>query len=196
MSSGWVPMPGGVQSSDAPLASDAPLGCARLRSYGRSAHAANVDFDASGGSALNVVAVQDVARGHMLAFERGRLGERYLLGGDDMSVREVFAVIARAAGLSAPRVPVSWSVAYAGARLADAALRPLGREPQLLVLDEVRAGRLPHLFDDAKARAGLGYVSRPVVDALAEAARSELQRPPRETGDSVQQKRVGLISGL
>ena len=148
------------------------------------------------GSALNVVAVQDVARGHMLAFERGRLGERYLLGGDDMSVREVFAVIARAAGLSAPRVPVSWSVAYAGARLADAALRPLGREPQLLVLDEVRTGRLPHLFDDAKARAGLGYVSRPVVDALAEAARSELQRPPRETGDSVQQKRVGLISGL
>jgi dihydroflavonol-4-reductase len=145
---------------------------------------------------LNVVAVQDVARGHMLAFERGRPGERYLLGGDDMSVREVFAVIARAAGLSAPRVPVAWSVAYASARLADAALRPLGREPQLLVLDELRTGRLPHLFDDAKARAELGYTSRPVVDALAEAARSELQRPPRETGDSVQQKRVGLISGL
>src|ERR1035437_7397758 len=106
-------MPGGVQSSDAPLASDAPLGCARLRSYGRSAHAANVDFEVCGGSVLNVVAVQDVARGHMLASERGRPGERYLLGGDNMSVREVFAVIARAAGLSAPRAITANTVAYA-----------------------------------------------------------------------------------
>ena len=128
-------------------------------------------------SALNVVAVEDVARGHVLAFERGRPGERYLLGGDDMTVAEVFAVIARAAGLSAPRLPVPWAAAYVGARLADAMLRPVGREPQLLVLDEVRAGRIPHLFDDAKARAELGYVSRPAVDALADAARSALAAP-------------------
>lgn len=121
-------------------------------------------------SVLNVVAVQDVARGHVLAFERGRAGERYLLGGENMPVREVFAVIARAAGLTAPRLPVPWTAAYASARVADAALRPLGREPQLLVLDEVRVGRLPHRFDDAKARAELGYVSRPAAAALAEAA--------------------------
>jgi dihydroflavonol-4-reductase len=130
-------------------------------------------------SALNVVAVQDVALGHVLALERGRPGERYLLGGDNMTMREVFAVIARTAGRSAPRVPVPWTAAYAGARLADAVLRPVGREPQLLVLDEVRAGRLPHLFDDAKARAELGYVSRPAVDALAEAAHSALVQAPR-----------------
>jgi dihydroflavonol-4-reductase len=121
-------------------------------------------------SALNVVAVEDVAVGHVLAFERGRPGERYLLGGDDMPLSEVFAVIARAAGLSPPRLPVPWSVAYAGARFADATLRLVRREPHLLVLDEVRAGRLPHLFDDSKARAELGYVSRPVAHALAEAA--------------------------
>jgi len=125
-------------------------------------------------SALNVVAVQDVALGHVLAFERARSGERYLLGGDNMTVREVFAVVARAAGLSAPRMPVPWTAAYAGARLADAALRPMRRAPRLLVLDEVRAGRRPHLFDDAKARTELDYVSRPAVDALAEAARSAL----------------------
>jgi dihydroflavonol-4-reductase len=125
-------------------------------------------------SALNVVAVEDVAVGHVLAFERGRPGERYLLGGDDMALSEVFAVIARAAGLSPPRLPVPWSLAYAGARVADAALRLMGREPQLLVLDEVRAGRIPHLFDDSKARAELGYVSQPVTDALAEAARSAI----------------------
>lgn len=128
-------------------------------------------------SALNVVAVEDVALGHLLALERGRSGERYLLGGDNMTVREVFAVIARTAGLSAPRLPVPWTVAYGGARLADAALRPVRREPQLLVLDEVRAGRRPHLFDDAKARSELGYGSRPAVDALVEAARSALAGP-------------------
>jgi len=121
-------------------------------------------------SALNIVAVEDVALGHLLAFERGRSGERYLLGGDDMTMRDVFAVIARTAGLSAPRVPVPWTAAYAAARLADAALRPLGREPRLLVLDEVRSGRLPHRFDDSKARAELGYVSRPAAEALAQAA--------------------------
>ena len=114
----------------------------------------------------------------MLAFERGRAGERYLLGGDNLAIREVFAVVARAAGLPAPRLPVPWAAAYAAARLADAALRPLGREPQLLALDEVRAGRLPHLFDDAKARRELGYVSRPAVDALAQAARSTLAERP------------------
>ena len=67
-----------------------------------------------------------------------------------------------------------WPAAYAAARIADIILRPLGREPQLLVLDEVRAGRLPHLFDDAKARAELGYVSRPAALALAQAAHSAL----------------------
>jgi dihydroflavonol-4-reductase len=127
-------------------------------------------------SALNVVAVEDVAAGHALAFEHGRAGERYLLGGENMEVREVFAIVARAAGLSAPRLPVPWAVAYAAARIADAGSRPLGREPQLLVLDEVRAGRLPHLFDDSKARAELGYVSRPAADALADATRAALSR--------------------
>jgi dihydroflavonol-4-reductase len=128
-------------------------------------------------SALNVVAVEDVAAGHVLAFERGLAGERYLLGGEDMSIREIFAVVARAAGREAPRVGVPWPAVYAGARLADAALRPVGREPRMLLLDEVRAGRLPHLFDDSKARSQLGYSSRPAVDALAVAARHATARP-------------------
>lgn len=128
------------------------------------------------GSALNVVAAADVGLGHVLAYEHGRSGERYLLGGENMTVREVFAVIARASGLTAPRLPVPWAGAYAAARVVDLALRPLGREPQLLVRDEVRAGRLPHLFDDGKARSELGYASQPAADALAAAARGALAR--------------------
>jgi dihydroflavonol-4-reductase len=117
-------------------------------------------------SALNVVAVQDVAAGHLLAFEHGRCGERYLLGGENLSMRELFATIAAAAGRTAPRVPVPWAAAYAAATLADLALRPFGREPELLLLDEVRSGRLPHLFDDTKARTELEYTSRPAPIAL------------------------------
>jgi dihydroflavonol-4-reductase len=127
-------------------------------------------------SALNVVAVEDVAAGHVAAFERGRPGERYLLGGENMTVREVFGVIAGAVGLAAPRVPVPWAVAYGAARIAGTALAPANREPRLLVLDEVRAGRLPHLFDDTKARAELGYVSRPARAALTTAARAAAGR--------------------
>jgi dihydroflavonol-4-reductase len=127
-------------------------------------------------SALNVVAVEDVASGHLHALERGRAGERYLLGGEDMTIRDVFASVARAAGLRAPRVGVPWGLAYLAAVAANAVLRPVGREPELLLLDEVRSGRLPHLFDDGKARAELGYASRPAEQALTEATHAALGR--------------------
>ena len=126
-------------------------------------------------SALNIVAVEDVARGHVLAFERGRAGERYLLGGDNMTVREVFAVD-RTGGRTARA---------ANARAVDRRLRERASSPTprsgrwaasrgCSCSTRYAPGRLPHLFDDAKARAELGYASRPAVDALAEAARSAL----------------------
>lgn len=128
------------------------------------------------GSVLNVVAVQDVAAGQLRAHERGRAGERYLLGGENLAMRDVFAAVAEAAGRPAPRVAIPWALAWGAARVADAALRPLGREPRLLVLDEVRLARLPMAFDDARARSELGHRSRPARDALAEAARAFLHR--------------------
>jgi dihydroflavonol-4-reductase len=126
------------------------------------------------GAALNVVAVEDVAAGHLLSFERGRSGERYLLGGENLSLREVFATVARAAGREPPRVRVPWTLAYGAARAGDAALRLVGREPSLLVVDAVRLARLPMTFDDAKARRELGYESRPAREALASAAQAAL----------------------
>jgi dihydroflavonol-4-reductase len=129
------------------------------------------------GGALNVVAVEDVARAHALAFEHGRSGRRYLLGGEDLSMRDVFATVAAVAGRRAPRVALPWSAVHAAARVADAALRPLGREPTLLVLDEVRLARLPMRFDDGRARRELGHRSRPAAEALAVAARAALSAP-------------------
>jgi dihydroflavonol-4-reductase len=127
------------------------------------------------GSVLNVVGVEDVASGHLAAYEQGRAGERYLLGGENLSIREVFAVIARAAGLTPPVVPVPWAVAFTAACATDAMLRPLGRESQLLAPAEVRSGRLPHAFDDSRARRELGYRSRPAADALTLAALAALE---------------------
>ena len=126
------------------------------------------------GAALNVVAVEDVAAGHLRAFEHGRSGERYLLGGENLSLREVFAIVARAAGRRPPRIGVPWALAHGAARVGDAALPLVGREPSLLVLDEVRLARLPMTFDDARARRELGYASRPAEQALVAAARAAL----------------------
>ncbi|HEY2600144.1 MAG TPA: NAD-dependent epimerase/dehydratase family protein [Thermoleophilaceae bacterium] len=118
---------------------------------------------------LNIVAVEDLARGHALAYEHGRAGERYLLGGEDLSLREVFGIVARAAGREPPRVAVPFPLALGLAWLCDRALAPFGREPELLVLDEVRLARMPALFSSAKAKAELGYAWRPARQALEEA---------------------------
>ena len=119
-------------------------------------------------SALNIVAVEDVARGHLLACERGRTGQRYLLGGENLSMKDTFAAIADAAGRRPPRLAVPWFAAYGAARAASM----LAREPRLLLLDEVRVARWPMLFDDALARAELGYRSEPAATALARAVRA------------------------
>lgn len=126
------------------------------------------------GGALNVVAVEDVAAGHRRAFEHGRRGERYLLGGENVSMAEAFAVVARAAGRPPPRIAIPWRAAYLASRLSTAALAAIGRQPSLLVLDEVRLARRPMLFDDAKARRELGHCSCPAAAALAAAAADAL----------------------
>jgi dihydroflavonol-4-reductase len=120
------------------------------------------------GSALNVVGVEDVARGHLLAFERGRRGQRYLLGGENLSMQDVFSAICAAVGRDAPRLAVPWRAALGAAWVASR----LMREPRLLVLDEVRVARWPMRFDDSLARAELGYTSEPAASALARAARA------------------------
>ena len=109
------------------------------------------------GAGLNVVDVRDVARGHALALERGRRGERYLLGGEDMSLLELFGRVARAAGRPAPRVAVPWRVARGLAALG------------LANREEVALARLPMYFSWEKARAELGYRPGPVGPAIERA---------------------------
>ncbi len=122
-----------------------------------------------GTTALNVVDVRDVARGHVLAHERGRAGERYLLGGENLSLGDVFAIAARHAGRPAPRVRVPYGLVFGAAWAAHHAGRAIGREPRLLVLDEVRQARMPAVFSIEKARTELGYSWRSADEALRDA---------------------------
>jgi dihydroflavonol-4-reductase len=130
---------------------------------------------------LTLVSAHDVAQGHRLALEHGRRGERYILGSEDLELREAFAIAAEAVGRRAPSVAVPWRLAYTAALAANLIGRALGREPRLLVLDEVRLARLPLLFSSEKARSELGYAPGPAADALAAAASWFAESLPRRT---------------
>ncbi len=119
---------------------------------------------------INVVDVRDVARGHILAWERGRRGERYLLGGVDLSLADVFAVVAELAGLQRPKLRIP----YAGARALAAAGLANG--------DEVLLARLPMFFSWAKAARELGYEPGPVWPALRRAVDEALSAGERASG--------------
>ena len=106
---------------------------------------------------LNLVDVRDVARGHALALERGQPGERYLLGGVNLSLEELFAAIADLAGRGRPRIRVPYAVALAAGKAG------------FVNEDEVRLARLPMYFSSEKAKNFLGYAPGPVEPALARA---------------------------
>lgn len=117
---------------------------------------------------LNLVHVDDVALGHWQAFERGHLGERYVLGGDNMSLRELLEQIATLAGRRPPRWRLPHEVVLPIAHLAQAWARLTGTRP-LATVEEVRMARKLMYFSSAKARRELGYQPRPAGLAVADA---------------------------
>ena len=119
---------------------------------------------------LNFAHVDDIAEGHLLAFERGRIGERYILGGENVLLRNLLAAVADAAGRRAPRIRLPRIPIFPLAYGAQAFARMTGKEP-LLTVDALRMSRYHMFFTSAKAERELGYRSRAyqegVVDALA-----------------------------
>ena len=120
---------------------------------------------------LNVVHVEDVAVGHLLAFEKGQIGARYILGGEDLSLRDILTEIAAIVGRKPPRISLPrgplFPLAYATEWLAK--LRNSG-EPMLTV-DSLRMSRKRMFFSSAKAEKQLGYTARPALEALQDAIR-------------------------
>jgi dihydroflavonol-4-reductase len=117
---------------------------------------------------LNIAHVEDVAVGHLAAAETGRVGERYILGGEDMSLAQILVEVAQAAGARAPRMRVPYGVAYPAAIGAELVARLTGREP-FITRDGVRMARKKMYFSSAKAVRELGYAPRPARDAIADA---------------------------
>jgi dihydroflavonol-4-reductase len=118
---------------------------------------------------LNVVHVDDVAAGHLLAYERGAVGERYILGGQNLTLGEVLTLIAVHAGRPPPRLRLSAALIVPLAYLSEMAARfGRGAEP-LLTVDGLRMARKRMHYSSAKAERELGYRSRPAADAVRDA---------------------------
>ncbi len=117
---------------------------------------------------LNLVHVDDVAEGHWLALQRGRIGERYILGGQDVSLREMLGEIARLSGRKPPTVNLPRGPLYPLAYAAEAVARFTGKEP-FLTADALKMSRHRMFFSSAKAERELGYQARPYALALADA---------------------------
>jgi dihydroflavonol-4-reductase len=117
---------------------------------------------------LNMVHVDDVAAGHLAALARGTIGERYILGGENVYLRDMLAEIARVVGRKPPRVRLPIAPLYPLAVVAEGVGLITGREP-FLTLDGLRMARHHMFFNDAKARRELGYSARPYREGIADA---------------------------
>jgi len=119
-------------------------------------------------TALNFVHVEDVALGHVAALERGRLGELYILGGQNATLAELLGAVAEIMGRRPPRLRIPRLPLYPLAWLTEAAARATGREP-FVTLDGLRMARYRMVFSSGKAERELSYRARPYGEGLRDA---------------------------
>jgi len=117
---------------------------------------------------LNLVDVRDTAEAHLLAAERGRPGERYIVGSENLTLAEILQKLARLTGREAPRVKLPYAVAYAAGVITTGWARLTGRPP-LAPLDAVRMAKKKMFVSIEKARRELGFSPGPVDVALGRA---------------------------
>jgi dihydroflavonol-4-reductase len=130
--------------------------------------------------ALNVVAVEDVARGHLLADEKGQVGERYILGNRNYTLDRLFADLARMSGIEPPALRLSPSVALRAAQALEAAP---GRAP--VTVQEVRLSSQWWTYRNTKAKRELGFTTTPHEDAIEATVAWYMERQ----GDRIQRSR-------
>jgi dihydroflavonol-4-reductase len=119
---------------------------------------------------LNIVHVDDVAAGHLLAFERGKTGERYILGGEDMTLQTILEQIARLVGRKPPSIRLPYGAVLPIAYVAEAFAKVSGRSGRVTV-EGVRMSRKRMFFSSARAATELGYRWRPPLEAFEDALR-------------------------
>lgn len=119
---------------------------------------------------LNFVGVEECAAGHLLAAERGKAGERYLLGAENLTLKELLDTLAKITGLRAPGMKIPHGVALGVAYLETAFSRLVGKEPQIPV-EGVKIARHKMFVDASRAQRELGFQPGPVAAALERAVR-------------------------
>lgn len=117
---------------------------------------------------LNLIDVEDCARGHILAADRGRTGEKYILGNENLTLRQIFALLEELTGLAAPRVRLPHTPILLAAYLNEGLSRLTGKEP-LIPLAGVQMAKKFMYFDSRKAVRELGLPQKPAREALARA---------------------------
>ena len=120
---------------------------------------------------LNVAHVDDVARGHILALEKGGQGRSYILGGENLVLQELLRILAGLTGLPEPRIKVPRSVSLAVAWASETIEGRILRRHPTIPLEAARMSTTKMAFDDSQAREDLGYTSRPAALALEASAR-------------------------
>ncbi|MBX9640786.1 MAG: NAD-dependent epimerase/dehydratase family protein [Mycobacteriaceae bacterium] len=122
------------------------------------------------GFSSEVVGIEDAARAMLLAADKGREGQRYIISDRYMSTREVHAIAARAVGRRPPRIPIPMSAMYAASRVNDLAARLLNRDLPMAYVG-ARMADLMSPLDHGKAERELGWNPEPVEESIAKAAR-------------------------
>ncbi len=117
---------------------------------------------------LNLIDVRDTAEGHLLACERGKSGERYILGRDNLTLEQIFGHLEKVSGMKAPRWRIPYSVAYAAGMASTSWANLTGHEPRA-PLDAVKMARKKMFVSVAKAEQDLGFRPGPVDAALGRA---------------------------
>jgi len=119
---------------------------------------------------LNFVGVEDCAAGHLLAAEKGKIGERYLLGAENLTLKQVLDELEKITGLPAPRLKIPHGLALGAAYVETAFSRLVGREPQIPV-EGVKIARHLMFVDCSRGQRELGFRPGPVAAALERAVR-------------------------
>lgn len=117
---------------------------------------------------LNLIDVEDCAKGHVLAARHGRIGEKYILGNQNLTLRDIFSLLEEISGLPAPRVKLPYTPILLAAYANEALSRVTGREPLIPLAGVRMAGKLMY-FDSSKAIRELGLPQQPVKNALKKA---------------------------
>ncbi len=130
--------------------------------------AANGGIPAFVDTGLNLVHVDDVAAGHLLALEKGKTGESYILGGEDVRLKDMLGIIAPLAGRKPPKVQLPRGPLYPLAAGAEFVARFTGKEPMLTV-DALNMSKYHMFFSSEKAQRELGFTARPYARALEDA---------------------------